>query len=226
MSESTMKGAIAETAITAAAVELGFVVLRPQVEGRRYDLIIDTGPRLLRVQCKWAARKGAVIVVYTGTSRHTPHGYVRSTYSADEVDGIAVYCQELRRCYFLPIADVAGRWVVHLRLQPAANNQEVAIKYATQYQLGAIAQLGERRRGTAEVVGSSPTSSMDNALAIDEVGADLFRSRLSRCLKAVEAGQRLTITRRGKPFARLEPVEAVEAPALDIEPVRPLRPAA
>jgi hypothetical protein len=51
VSESTIKGAIAEAAITAAAVELGFVVLRPLVEGRRYDLIIDTGPELLRVQC-------------------------------------------------------------------------------------------------------------------------------------------------------------------------------
>jgi pyruvate/2-oxoglutarate/acetoin dehydrogenase E1 component len=35
MSESTIKGAIAEAAITAAAVELGFVGLRPLVEGRR-----------------------------------------------------------------------------------------------------------------------------------------------------------------------------------------------
>jgi hypothetical protein len=44
MSETTWKGAIAEAAITAVAVELGFVVLRPLVEGRRYDLVIDTGP--------------------------------------------------------------------------------------------------------------------------------------------------------------------------------------
>ena len=35
MSESTLKGAIAEAAITAAAVELGFVVSRPVIEGRR-----------------------------------------------------------------------------------------------------------------------------------------------------------------------------------------------
>jgi prevent-host-death family protein len=228
MSESTMKGAIAEAAITAAAVELGFVVLRPQVEGRRYDLIIDTGHRLLRVQCKWAARKGAVIVVYTGTSRHTPHGYVRSTYSADEIDGVGVYCQELRRCYFLPIADVAGRWVVHLRLQPAANNQEVAIKYAAQYELGAIAQLGERRRGTAEVVGSSPTSSIAGSPAIEEVRADVLRNRLGHCLDRVKAGERLMITRRGKPLARLEPIVSVadEPPRPDDAVVRPLRPAA
>jgi hypothetical protein len=93
--------------------------------------------------------------------RHTPHGYVRSTYGA-RVDGIAVYCQELKRCFYLPIETVAGRSGIHLRLSPAANNQEAAINYADQYEFGAIAQLGERCHGMAEVVGSSPTSSTSN----------------------------------------------------------------
>jgi PD-(D/E)XK nuclease superfamily protein len=162
VSESTIKGAIAEIAVMAAAVELGFGVLRPVVEGRRCDLVIDTGPDLLRVQCKWAPRKGAVIVVHLNTCRHTPRGYVRSTYGPDEVDGIAVYCQELKRCFYLPIEAVAGRSAMHLRLRRAANNQEAAINYADQYEFGAIAQLGERRHGMAEVVGSSPTSSTSN----------------------------------------------------------------
>jgi hypothetical protein len=159
MSESTMKGAIAETAITAEAAKLGFVVLRPVVEGRRYDLVIDTGLRLLRVQCKWASRKGAVIVAHIGTCRHTPRGYVRSTYTPDEIDGIGVYCEDLNRCYYVPIDDVAGRQVLHLRLAAPANHQEVAIKYAADYAFGAIAQLGERSTGSAEVAGSSPASS-------------------------------------------------------------------
>ena len=162
MSLSTLKGGIAEAAITMAAVELGFVVLRPFPEGRRYDLVIDTGPDLLRVQCKWAPVKGSVIVVHLGTCRHTPRGYVRSTYTPDEVDGIGVYCHELKRCFYLPIETVGGRTGMHLRLRPAANNQEAAINYADQYDFGAIAQLGERRHGMAEVVGSSPTSSTSN----------------------------------------------------------------
>jgi hypothetical protein len=58
------------------------------------------------------------------------------------------------------MSDVDGRFVTHLRPAPAADNREVAIKYATSYRLrGAIAQLGERCDGIAEVVGSSPTSS-------------------------------------------------------------------
>jgi PD-(D/E)XK endonuclease len=106
---STMKGAVAEAAIAAEAVKLGCVVLRPIVEGRRYDLVIDTGPRLLRVQCKWAAKQGNVVIVHTATQRYTPHGYVSTTYGADEIEGIAAYCQELERCYYLPIEVAAGR---------------------------------------------------------------------------------------------------------------------
>lgn len=154
-----MKGAIAETAITAAAVKLGLVVLRPVVEGRRYDLVLDTGERLLRVQCKWAPFKRGVIVVHLTTCRHTPSGYKRTTYSENEVDGIAVYCQALDTCYYLPISVAAGRSGMHLRTTPAANNQRAAINSAERYGFGAIAQLGERRHGMAEVVGSSPTSS-------------------------------------------------------------------
>jgi hypothetical protein len=157
-----MKGAIAEAAITLAAIELGLVVWRPVIEGRRYDLVIDSGTELLRVQCKWAPRKGAVIVAHLGTCRHTPHGYVRSTYTAEEVDGFGLYCHELKRCFYVPIEKVAGRTHMHLRLAPAVNNQEAAINFAADYDFGAIAQLGERRHGMAEAGGSSPPSSTSN----------------------------------------------------------------
>jgi hypothetical protein len=159
MSDTTLKGAIAEAAVAMEATKLGFVVLRPQTEGRRYDMVIDTGPRLLRVQCKWARRKGDVVIVDTSTRRLTPHGYVHTTYGVDEIEGVAAYCQDLDRCFYLPIEIVAGRRGFHLRLAPAANNQELAINWAAHHEFGAIAQLGERRDGIAKVVGSSPTSS-------------------------------------------------------------------
>ena|SRR5215207_504581 len=159
MSESTWKGALAELKITTRAIELGIPVLKPVIEGLRYDLVFDLGPRLMRVQCEWASRKKGVLVVNTRTCRHTPSGYVRSRYDPSEVDAIAAYWPDTGRCYLMPMEDVGGRWVVHLRLQRAANNQEVAIKYAAEYELGAIAQLGERWHGMPEVEGSSPSSS-------------------------------------------------------------------
>ncbi len=144
----------------AEATKAGAVVLRPITEGRRYDLVFDVHDLMLRVQCKWAGRKGNVIVVHTRTTRLTPSGYLRTTYGASEIDAIAAYCPDLEECFLLPIREVAGKQVVHLRLAPAFNNQEVAIKYAASYRMhGAIAQLGERRAGSAKVGGSSPPGS-------------------------------------------------------------------
>jgi PD-(D/E)XK nuclease superfamily protein len=155
----SQKGAIAEAEIAAAATRAGVVVLRPDTDGRRYDLVFDTGPALLRVQCKYANRKGDVIVVYTGTCRLTPSGYKRTTYTRDEVDLIAVFCPDVDECFLIPIRAVEGRHVLHLRLAAAKNNQKLGVTMADDYRLGAVAQLGERRHGMAEVRGSSPLSS-------------------------------------------------------------------
>jgi len=97
-------------------------VSRPVIEGRRYDLI-DSGPELLRMQCKWAPRKGTVTIVHLTTCRHTPRGYVYATYDPAEIDGFGIHCQELKRCFYVPISAVAGKRAMHLRLAPAATTR-------------------------------------------------------------------------------------------------------
>ena len=143
----------------AAAISLGIPVLKPVVEGLRYDIVFELGTRLVRTQCKWANRENDVVVVRSRTSRHTPRGYVFTTYSSAEVDGIAAWCPGTGECYFIPIGDIDGRSCMHLRLAPARNNQELLVHWASQYRLGAIAQLGERLAGSQKVGGSSPPSS-------------------------------------------------------------------
>ena len=155
-----MKGAVAEAVIAAEAAKAGIGVLRPLVEGLRYDLVFDVCGHLLRVQCKSARARNRVVVIPTRSSRHTPAGYVRARYTSSEIDAIAAYCPDLNSCYFLPIQEIDGLSAVHLRLSPAANNQQAAIRYAAQFEFrGAIAQLGERLAGSEEVAGSSPASS-------------------------------------------------------------------
>ena len=74
--------------------------------------------------------------------------------------GMAAFCPELNTCYFVPIDEVAGQTMLYLRLVAAANNQQVAIRWAADYEFhGAIAQLGERSAGSRKVGGSNPPSS-------------------------------------------------------------------
>ena len=195
----TEKGAIAEAKIAAAAVEAGIVVARPLTEGRRYDLIFDLGSKLLRVQCKWAKRHGDVVAVRTRTCRCTPSGYVWTTYAADEVDGIAAYCPDLDDCFYIPIQDVAGKAMTHLRLAPPRNAQRAGVTMADRYRLGAVAQLGERLGGTQEVVGSIPISSTLDVV----VGAHDLRERFGYYMELAAAGTDVVVTRHGKRTVRL-----------------------
>ncbi len=157
---SSQKGGLAELKIAAAAANLGIGVLRSMTDGLRYDLVFDVEGRLLRVQCKWAQRKGDVVSISLRTSRHTPSGYVRTRYNDDEIDGFAAYCRDFDRCFFLPIDEFNGQTHAHLRLGPARNGQQLGVKMADDYLLGAVAQLGERLAGSEEVRGSSPLSSI------------------------------------------------------------------
>ena len=82
---------------------------------------------------------------------------IRRTYLPGEIDAVAAYCADLDACYLLPEDLSVGRAAVQLRLTPTRNNQAIGIKWAQDFDLGAtlrrlqgpIAQLGERRAGSA-----------------------------------------------------------------------------
>jgi prevent-host-death family protein len=213
---TNQKGAIAETAIAAAATKLDVPVLRPIVEHGRYDLAFDLGPRLLRVQCKWGGLdpERAVIKVRLSTSRLSPSGYVRASYSDDEIDLVAVYCGALDRCYLLPCSMAVGRSAIYLRLTPPMNGQRACINLAKDFEFpGAVAQLGERQSGTLEARGSSPLSSTSISAPnrILGVGCHEFRNHFGYYLERAAGGDEVRISRHGRPFARL--VSADHAPA-------------
>jgi PD-(D/E)XK endonuclease len=162
------KGSAAELAIAHAAADLGVGVFKPLTDGERYDLIFDLRPQLLRVQCKWAARLGDVLVIRCRRCRRTREGLLHRGYTADEIDAIAAHSGELGRSYFIPVEFLAGRTNLQLRLSPSRNNQRAGINWAEDFALeaklsallGAVAQLGERQSGTLEATGSSPVGSI------------------------------------------------------------------
>ena len=130
------------------------------------------------------------------SSWHTPGGYVRNEYFAEEIDLVAASC-----------------WKHQLRLSPPKNGQIAAIHFATQYEFpGAIAQLGERLHGMQEVAGSSPASSTsqadDSAAPETVVGADRSRNLFGHFMERAAAGESILVTRRGRPTVRLTPAAA------------------
>jgi prevent-host-death family protein len=204
------KGAIAEAKITTAAIELGIPVLKPVAEHGRYDLAFEIGGQIYRVQCKWGNLdpEAGVIKINLASSGCTPNGYERRSYSANEIDLVAVYCGDADRCYLLPRALVVDRRGIYLRLSPARNQQRACINLSSQYEFnGAVAQLEERRLGMAEVRGSSPLSStpIPSNERVHTLGANQFRHHFGYYMERAAAGDEIHITRHGRPFARLMP---------------------
>lgn len=136
MLTTTQKGLVAETAIVHECAKRGIGVARPLADSG-YDLILDLGTQLLRIQCKWAVRRGEVIAVSTRRCRRGKQGHIHRSYADDEIDAIAAYCPETGCCYLLPRELSVDRALVQLRLAPARNNQTVGIRWARDYELGA-----------------------------------------------------------------------------------------
>jgi PD-(D/E)XK endonuclease len=172
MLTTNQKGVLAEAAITLEAAKLGVGIVLP-VGDERYDLILDVRPTLLRVQCKWAVRRGDVVVVRTRTCRRGREGLIHRSYGAGEIDLIAAYCAEADSCYLLPPELSCGRAAVQLRLCATRNNQQQGIHWARDFAFaatlerlyGPIAQLGERQSGRLKAAGSSPAGSTSKASA-------------------------------------------------------------
>ena len=154
-----LRGVIAESAIAHEAAQLGFAVLVPAFGAPRCDMVLEHAGRVIRVQCKSARLEGEVVVIAAVTSRRSATGYIRTTYTADEVDVIAAHCAELKRSFAVPITDFGPGGTMSLRLSPPRNGQRAGLHFADEYDFGAIAQLEEHLSGTQGVGGSSPPSS-------------------------------------------------------------------
>lgn len=117
----------------------GYAVLVPFGENTRYDLVIDDGQKLSRVQCKSARlRRGAIEFAVSSCYAHHPHPKtIRRSY-AGEVDLFGVYCRETRDVLLIPIEDLPMRVLARLRIDPPRNNQRVGIRYAESYRLAVV----------------------------------------------------------------------------------------
>ena len=207
------KGNVAELAIATEAARIGLSVLKPLTEHERYDLVLGIAGRLHRVQCKWAKKAGQTIAINLTSSRRSGSGYVRTKYTAADVDLVGAYCDELCGCYLIPIEDIAGQGTMQLRLAPARNGQRAALHLAEQYELGAVAQLAERCHGMAEAEGSNPSSSTfslgnPSSQTEIEVGAHEFRNHFGYYMEQATSGAEILIRRRGRPYARLCPAKS------------------
>ena len=115
----------------------GFRIAIPYGEDWDFDLIFQRPSRdaLERVQVKYAEACDGVICVRC-KSHSLTNGRIRSVkqYTDTMVDWMAVYDASTDRCYYVPSSFLgSGRWMMHLRLDPARNSQRFGVHLATDF---------------------------------------------------------------------------------------------
>jgi PD-(D/E)XK endonuclease len=113
----------------------GHKIAIPYGEDCDFDLVLMRGAHLERVQVKYVESDGAVVPVRC-RSHSLTNGRIRRTkqYTEATIDLLAVYDVTSERCYYVPATELgAGRSILHLRLAPAKNGQQIGTRPAQDY---------------------------------------------------------------------------------------------
>ncbi|MGC4886623.1 group I intron-associated PD-(D/E)XK endonuclease [Micromonospora sp. DT227] len=134
--DTTTVGNRTEGIVLAALMQAGKSVLLPFGGGHAYDLAVDDGGTLIRVQCKTAFFKAGSIVfnarsVNAASRANMPY--------QGRADVFGVYSAHTGKVYLVPVAEI-GTAQGYLRVDPVRNGQSVGIRWAADYELAAVAQ--------------------------------------------------------------------------------------
>lgn len=134
-------GTRSEAIVLAALVRLDVAVSIPFGHNHRYDFIVDSGPGLLRVQCKTGRLRGSGSIVFSTKSvRSNSKGAYLRPYDGD-ADLFAVYCPENEEIYAVDVIG-AALGSASLRVSPSVNGQTSGIRWACDHRLADVLRRG------------------------------------------------------------------------------------
>ncbi len=131
---SNWKGQLAVSKAQVRAIELGYFPSVPVMDCR-YDLVLDDGKKLWRVQVKYANRKphhstGAITAQLTYETRNRRKIV---TYNSSEVDALVVYLPKIDKLCWFPTDVFVGKRGLNVRIEPPKNSQTKKIILASSY---------------------------------------------------------------------------------------------
>lgn len=126
--DTNLKGTITELKCKTYFLELGYMVSTPD-SPTRYDFILDTGEKLLKIQVKTSKSEEDKFTFETCSSHITRQGASRHTYHG-EIDYFCTWFEN--ECYLIPIEE-CGSNKKSLRIAPTKNGQVKNICFAKNY---------------------------------------------------------------------------------------------
>lgn len=134
------KGNLTEYKCFLKCLETGYVVSKPMFDNARYDFILDTGTKLLRIQVKtscWVDEEHTAFS-FNGYSQHsTGKGNKRMKYTNKEID---YFMTEKNNLFYLFPATESGFAEKVLRLVSLKNPNNPQITWAKNYEFEEVSK--------------------------------------------------------------------------------------
>lgn len=132
------KGQLTEQKCFVKCLEAGYLISKPLFDNARYDFILDTGEKLLRIQVKTSAwNEEHSAFTFNGYSQHsTGNGNKRMKYTTKEID---YFMTEKDGTFYLYPAEEQGFVTRSLRVT-SKQNQTYNIKWAKDYEFEEVSK--------------------------------------------------------------------------------------
>jgi phage-related protein len=127
------RGELTEAIVLAKLIEYGDSVSLPFGDNKRYDMVIDDGRQLHRIQVKTARDgRGARSIEFNTVSTHPISG--RRTKYHGQIEAFIAYHPGLREFYWVPVEECSSTKCT-LRVFPSKNNQKRGVRITGSYRL-------------------------------------------------------------------------------------------
>lgn len=125
LNDNAIKGAIAFSKAEIRALSKGYIISKPSTDCCRYDMIIDDGVNLIRIQVKYAGSKNSKSTgnAFVNLRKEYKNGKRKDGYTKKEVDAIVVYIPQIDEVCYFPIEMVEEKTTLTIRYEKAKNNQ-------------------------------------------------------------------------------------------------------
>ena len=125
-------GNLTELQCITALYGLGCDISIPFGNSQKYDLIMDYKGTLYKVQVKHAnEHENTHFTFNTRWQSHNTSGYKQNSYSKEDIDFFATYCQG--KVYLVPVEQCSGAEKT-IRFVPPKNGQTKGINFAKDYE--------------------------------------------------------------------------------------------
>lgn len=105
-----LKADIAESAVITELLKRGFRVLNPVGDRLPYDLAVDLGGKLIRIQVKsaWFDKPSNAYLVDSRRTKTNRREMLRQRYDSNDFDFAVIYIEELETFYVMPVDVFTG----------------------------------------------------------------------------------------------------------------------